>query len=104
MMILPIKEFQMMLHTRLLSLQKNGRSKRSQSYLVKTNSINIIIMNVPTNYWPMHKEVWWEEHGKLNYNQRIAVLDNPHSPLGKRLAEKVHQIVMGEMPVNKKKN
>ena len=60
--------------------------------------------SVPSNYWATHKQVWWEEHGKLTYNQRIAVLDNPHAPLGKRLADRVHDITMDECTPNKNKN
>jgi hypothetical protein len=60
-------------------------------------------MNVPSSYWPLHKDVWWEEHGKLTYNQRIAVLTNPHNALGKKLAERVHVLVSEELGLNKKK-
>ena len=61
------------------------------------------MINVPPNYWPLHKQVWWEEHGNLTYNQRVAVLSNPHSPLGKRLADKVHAMVLDELGANKNK-
>ena len=60
--------------------------------------------NIPSDYWPTHKEVWWAEHRKLNYNQRIAVLDNPHSQVGKKLAERVHTKVLQELEPNKKEN
>ena len=62
------------------------------------------MVNVPSKYWPLHKEVWWEEHGKLNYNQRIAVLSNPHCAVGKKLAERVHHLVSDELGLNKKNN
>ena len=61
------------------------------------------MISVPSSYWPIHKDVWWEEHGKLNYNQRIAVLTNPHSVVGKKLAERVHILVSDELSLNKKK-
>jgi hypothetical protein len=62
------------------------------------------MINTPSKYWPMHKEVWWEEHSKLNFNQRVDVLRNPHSTLGKKLQERVHIMVMDELGLNKKNN
>ena len=62
------------------------------------------MISVPSSYWPLHKDVWWEEHGKLNYNQRIAVLTNPHSVIGKKMSERVHVLVSDELGLNKKKN
>lgn len=61
------------------------------------------MINVPSNYWPLHKVVWWEEHSKLNYNQRIAVLTNPHSLVGKKLADQVDLLVSEELGLNKNK-
>ena len=61
------------------------------------------MINVPSSYWPLHKAVWWEEHGNLNYNQRIAVLTNPHSVVGKKLAERVDLLVCEELGLNKNK-
>ena len=62
------------------------------------------MINVPAKYWPLHKQMWWEEHGKLTYNQRIAVLSNPHSTLGKKLQERVHNMVSDKLELNKNKN
>ncbi|MAH51913.1 hypothetical protein CMI37_39210 [Candidatus Pacearchaeota archaeon] len=62
------------------------------------------MINLPQNYWPIHKDMWWAEHGKLTYNQRVAVLSNPHSILGKKLAQRVHGMVMDILAPNKKEN